>query len=153
MNSTTKNGLHVQGADRQNSRQSDFGAVTPLYHRRPLDSRTAVVLAARQATRRAAWRDVYVTSAQRVCRLLEIFRSRAGVDADTQKARLILALQEGPLTTLEARRHLDVMAVSARIADLRQDGHVILTNTVLQASDLGRTRLIGQYVLVEGAAS
>lgn len=139
----------VKGSGRQNGLKRDELFHPAVCHRRTRDSRTAVVLASREAERRAEWRSPpHVTSGATKQRLLKIFADQSSIDGDTQKKRLLIALTEFDVTTLEARRYLDVQAVSARIRNLKGDGHMIVTTRVLQATELGRTRIVAQYKLI-----
>jgi hypothetical protein len=47
--------------------------------------------------------------------------------AQSQRHRFLNALRKGPVTTLGARRMLDVMHPAARAQELREDGHDIIT--------------------------
>ncbi|TDP74132.1 helix-turn-helix domain-containing protein [Roseateles toxinivorans] len=74
-----------------------------------------------------------------------------GLDAATQKTRLLAALQLFPVTTFEASRFLDVYHPAGRIRDLRDDGHEILTLWTDTTTEAGVTHRIGRYVLVRMA--
>ncbi len=47
--------------------------------------------------------------------------------ASAQRSRLLAALIKGPLSTLEARKRLDVLHPAARVQKLRNSGHIIDT--------------------------
>lgn len=69
--------------------------------------------------------------------------------AESQRARLLNRLRKGPLTTIEARRELDVMMPAARIFELRhRHGYEIGTDMVLAETTPGRWHLVGQYALM-----
>lgn len=51
------------------------------------------------------------------------------------------------ITTLEARQKLDVMHPAARIQELREEGHNIITHRTIEDTPLGRHR-IARYVLL-----
>jgi hypothetical protein len=68
-------------------------------------------------------------------------------DSNQQRARLLLWLQTSPLTTIQARQELDIMHPAARIQELREAGHNIITNWI--ASDTGKAKhRIARYVLL-----
>ena len=69
--------------------------------------------------------------------------------AAAQRARLLLALHCGPLTTLQARSGLDVMHPGGRIMELRRQGHQIATVRVLEPTDCGQLHSVARYVLVQ----
>lgn len=87
------------------------------------------------------------TPPERRARLLELLRDHKGNAIDTQARRVLLALEGGPATTIELRRYLDVMQVSTRIHELRNDGHQIDTVWVQQDTDAGKTHRVALYVL------
>ena len=65
-----------------------------------------------------------------------------------QRARIFAWLQSGrPLTTLEARRELDVLHPTGRVEELRKSGELILTTWVREASDVGREHRVARYSL------
>lgn len=74
-----------------------------------------------------------------------------GNTAQAQRARLLDALRTGPVTTLEARRQLDIMAPAARVMELRGLGHQITTVWTLQPTDCGKLHRVAMYVLTGGA--
>jgi len=55
-----------------------------------------------------------------------------------QRARLLKRLALGPITTIEARRELNIMMPAARIKELREAGHNIQTERVDTLDDQGR---------------
>jgi len=55
-----------------------------------------------------------------------------------QLARLVARLQEGPISTIEARRDLNIMAPAARIRELREEGVLVLTHLRDLYDDQGR---------------
>jgi hypothetical protein len=70
---------------------------------------------------------------------------------DAQAARLLAALHElGNVTTAEARDCLDIVAPSARVAELRAAGHSIATLWTVQHSAAGRAHRCARYVLARG---
>lgn len=68
-------------------------------------------------------------------------------DAAAQRTRILAALREGPLTTLDARKHLDVLHPAMRVLELRRRGEPIATVWTLQATDCGQVHRIARYVL------
>jgi hypothetical protein len=59
----------------------------------------------------------------------------------------------GPITTLYARRELDVMHPGGRIMELRRNGHRIDTVWTEEATDCGKVHRVALYVLRYGAAN
>lgn len=74
-------------------------------------------------------------------------RSCTDLSADAQRSRLLERLRKGPVTTLEARRELEVLAPAARIWELRARGYVIDTVRVSQATETGIKHNVAMYVL------
>jgi hypothetical protein len=71
-----------------------------------------------------------------------------GTDANTQAQRTLEALRLFPLTTFELSRHLDVYHPPARIKDLRNDGHNIITLRRQVTTEAGVSHSLGLYVLM-----
>lgn len=69
-----------------------------------------------------------------------------------QRRRLLKQLQEkGSVTTLEARRHLDIMSPAARIFELRhQDNCNIQLHWVDELTDTSIRHKVGKYTLQSG---
>lgn len=74
-----------------------------------------------------------------------------GTDADTQKHRTLIALRQFPLTTFDLSRGLDVYYPPARIKELRDDGHKILTLWRSVITEAGIKHRVGLYVLTAEA--
>lgn len=80
------------------------------------------------------------------------FESASG-DADStttkvQRKKLLAALQVAPITTIEARRDLDIMMPAARIHELRHKlGYVIDLVWTMQQTDNGKLHRVARYVL------
>lgn len=72
------------------------------------------------------------------------YSNRRSIDAESQRARLLAYLIErGSVSTLEARgRALRIMSPAARVLELREDGHPIVT-TWDQRQGCARYRLAG----------
>lgn len=76
----------------------------------------------------------------------------ADLSAEAQRKRLMDALRCGPVTTIEARRNLDILMPAARVHELRhQHGHDIQTFRIRQETESGKLHCIAQYVLLPGA--
>ena len=65
-----------------------------------------------------------------------------------QRNRLLDALRCGPITTVEARRNLDIMMPASRIFELREDGFQIETVWVWQVTDANNAHRVARYVLM-----
>ncbi len=74
-----------------------------------------------------------------------------GTDADTQARRTLEGLRKFPLTTFELMRGLDVYHAPARIRDLREAGHNIVTLRRTVITEAGVKHTVGQYVLISEA--
>jgi len=70
-------------------------------------------------------------------------------NAQCQKKRLLDYLKNNSagMTTLECVKELDVLRPGARICELRQDGHNIITHWTIAHTPLGRHK-IARYVLL-----
>ena len=53
-----------------------------------------------------------------------------------QRARLLTALRRGAVSTIEARRSLDIISPASRIKELRDAGHTIVTAWTVEETDL-----------------
>ena len=84
---------------------------------------------------------------KRIEALQAIPRNNKGNDADTQAKRLLIALKTlGSITTLEARQHLDILALAARIFHLRNmEGHEIPLTWEHIFTEVGEKHRIGRY--------
>ena len=69
---------------------------------------------------------------------------------EAQRQRLLAALRRRPVTTIEARRDLDIMAPAPRIFELRQRGFQIVTIWAHQATDCGWEHRVTRNVLIKG---
>ncbi|WP_259739853.1 helix-turn-helix domain-containing protein, partial [Xanthomonas campestris] len=68
--------------------------------------------------------------------------------ASAQRARLLAALRRGPVTTLDARRDLNVFVPGVRVFELRQEGHPIVTRLIRLLDDQGRPHSrVAQYAM------
>lgn len=77
----------------------------------------------------------------------------SGNEASAQCARLLARLKKGPLTTLQARRELDVLHPAARVQTLREHGHKIQTIWTNDVTAEGYRHRVAKYVLVPGGAA
>ena len=66
---------------------------------------------------------------------------------DRQNSRVLDRLRKGPVTSCELIRDLDIIRPSARIYDLRQDGHQIITAWDWDRVN-GTEHKVGKYVLM-----
>lgn len=72
----------------------------------------------------------------------------ADLSASAQRNRLLDALRCGPVSTLEARRNLEVLMPATRIFELRDKGYGIATLRVIQETEAGIEHNVARYVLV-----
>ena len=71
--------------------------------------------------------------------------------AHSQRMRLLKKLRESNVTTIEARRDLDILMPAARVFELRAIGHDIATIWTNAPTDSGRIHRIARYVLAREA--
>ncbi len=77
-----------------------------------------------------------------------LLNRHAGNDVSIQHTRLYLALKFAPVTTVEARKYLDVIAPAPRIKEMRESGINIKTLLVNVETDAGIIHhRVGMYVL------
>lgn len=79
--------------------------------------------------------------------LNEIMAKCKGSDADTQRHRLLQGLRLFPISTHEARKHLDIYYAPSRIKELRNDGYEIETQYAVEVTESGLPHRLGVYVL------
>lgn len=78
----------------------------------------------------------------------------ADLSGDAQRKRLMDALHCGPVTTIEARRNLDILMPAARIYELKHlHGHDIQTIRIRQETDSGKLHCVAKYVLFVGGGN
>jgi hypothetical protein len=75
-------------------------------------------------------------------------KQHTGNSAAAQRLRILEALRTRPISTLEARRELDVMHPAARVMELRADGHNIITHRNREPTDCGKLHTVARYVLL-----
>jgi hypothetical protein len=69
------------------------------------------------------------------------------IDAAAQRSRLLDGLRLRPLTTLQARRELDVLHPAARVMELRRDGYPIDTTWAYDVTSEGYRHRVARYSL------
>jgi hypothetical protein len=75
----------------------------------------------------------------------------ADLSASAQRKRLLDALRCGPVTTIEARRNLDILMPAARVHELKhRHGYNIQTLRTRQQTECGRLHSVARYVLLAG---
>lgn len=74
-------------------------------------------------------------------------KAQHGNSSSEQRTRILRALSDAPITTLYARRDLDVMHPGGRIMELRRNGHLIDTVWTEEATDCGKVHRVALYVL------
>lgn len=67
--------------------------------------------------------------------------------SEAQRRRLLDRLRIGPISTLDARRDLDILMPAARIFELRERGYRIFTFRIDQQTDFGKRHNVALYVL------
>lgn len=74
---------------------------------------------------------------------MTVLNSRAA-----QRKRLLLALRAAPVSTITARKELDIMHPAGRIKELREQGFDIQTLWQWQPTDSGKQHRVGLYCLI-----
>ena len=97
--------------------------------------------------RKPKTRTIEKTSPEKRQALQAILQALPGVSGHQQRARIIAALQIGPVTTYELMRILDCFDPRPRVLELRAEGHRIDLHWVYAETEQGQTHRIGQYVL------
>lgn len=73
--------------------------------------------------------------------------------ATEQQRKMIEALRNGPMTTLEAANDLDIVHPPSTVRSLRKKGHIIVTSWAYQATEAGRPpHRVAKYVLLKEAS-
>ncbi len=67
-----------------------------------------------------------------------------------QRVRLLEKLQSSAVTTVQARLELDVMHPSARVQELREAGHNIITYRETIDTGKGKHHKVAKYALLVG---
>jgi len=71
---------------------------------------------------------------------------------EAQRERLLEALRRGPVTTIRARRELDVMHPGGRVMELRRAGYLIATAWTTEPTECGRSHRVASYHLFTDVA-
>lgn len=93
------------------------------------------------------------TSPEKKAALKSIRTEFKGTSTITQCARLLEAPARFPVSTFEAMRYLDVYHCPARILQLRQRGHKIITHWQTVITESGERHRVGLYLLAGREAS
>lgn len=96
--------------------------------------------------------DERAAVAPRQSALIAICDAMPGNATSGQEARLLAALEAGPLTTTEGRRDLDVMHPAGRVLGLRKRGVSIVTLWATEATDCGKLHRVARNMLERAAA-
>lgn len=64
-----------------------------------------------------------------------------------QRQRILRALRAGPVSTIQARRNLDILHPAGRVRELRLIGHRINTVWTHETTDCGKVHRVGLYVM------
>ncbi|MHB1051484.1 MAG: helix-turn-helix domain-containing protein [Thiobacillus sp.] len=83
----------------------------------------------------------------KVKQLIAIRDKYKGDTRAEQGRRLLESLRRFPVSTLEARRYLDIMHPAGRVQELRESDNEIDTLRVAEPSEAGRAHSIAMYVL------
>jgi glucose-6-phosphate-specific signal transduction histidine kinase len=67
--------------------------------------------------------------------------------ADAQRRRLLERLRAGAVSTIQARRELDILHPAARVMELRKRGFEIETREAIEATQEGQRHRVALYVL------
>ena len=70
---------------------------------------------------------------------------------ESQRARLLDYLHRNSCTTLEAREKLNICHPAARVQELRDAGHDILTFREQDINAQGHRHIVAKYVLMKSA--
>lgn len=87
------------------------------------------------------------TSPEKKAALEAIRVQFTGEGSTSQAMRLLAALRRFPVTTFEAMRFLDVHHCPARVLQLRQQGHKIVTHWQTVVTEAGAKHRVGLYAL------
>lgn len=73
--------------------------------------------------------------------------------AHAQRNRLLEALRRGPVSTIQARRDLDIMMPGTRVHELRhRHGHTIVKVMVWEDTEAGHPHYVAKYILITGSS-
>lgn len=89
---------------------------------------------------------------QKLAGLRRIRDELAGVESVTQRLRLQRAFEQFPfISTAEARMGLDILHPAARVQELREEGHEVVTLWTVVESDGGGRHRVANYLWKRGA--
>lgn len=75
-------------------------------------------------------------------------KNNSGNSTEAQRSRLLERLRIGPVSTIEARRDLDILMPAARVHELRhREGFNILSFWRTEETDSGQKHNVALYVL------
>lgn len=81
-------------------------------------------------------------------------RHFADDSAQAQRLRLHDALRIAPVSTIEARRNLDILMPGTRVHELRhREGYRIETHWIMEPTDCGKLHRVAKYVLLPGRSN
>lgn len=114
------------------------------------DSRTVVVEADRRRSRKGVGLPIHSPDATTIAIMRGIASARRSIDAGTQCSDTLNVLRQAPqgVTVRDLEDHLCLGHAPRRVADLRESGHTIASEQVLQADSMGRLRRTVRYVLM-----
>lgn len=93
------------------------------------------------------------TATPKAAALIELREQFSGNERASQRHRLMAALRAfASVSTIEARRYLDVMHPAGRINELREEGADIVTLRHAVETEAGEKHLVGVYMLRRGAS-
>ncbi|WP_273454943.1 helix-turn-helix domain-containing protein [Nevskia ramosa] len=78
-------------------------------------------------------------------------KTQHGNSSEAQRRRLLDRLRIGPISTLDARRELDILMPATRIFELRARGQRIDTIRIDQHTECGKRHNVALYVLQSDA--
>lgn len=90
--------------------------------------------------------------ARKISRMIEIREKYSGDSATDQRSRLLVALKEFTVTTLDARRYLDILHPGGRIMELRKRGWPVEMVWTREPTECGKLHRVGLYLLRRVAA-
>lgn len=89
---------------------------------------------------------------QKLAALQRIRDELTGVESVTQRLRLQRAFEQFPfISTAEARRGLDILHPAARVQELREEGHEVVTLWTVAESEGGGRHRVANYLWKRGA--
>ena len=79
--------------------------------------------------------------------LVELRDKYKGENRESQRTRLLEALKRYRVSTIEARKYLDIMHPAGRVKELRDTGHDVGLFWVREETDAMRPHRVGVYFL------